>query len=69
MPEQYLHLPSDNNMLHETILRLEGLDNFADPIIFCNTDHRFLVAEQCQQIGIKNSTILYDLLVETSHLQ
>jgi len=47
-------------MLQETILRLNGLDNLADPIIVCNADHRFLVAEQCQQIGVKNPTILLE---------
>jgi mannose-1-phosphate guanylyltransferase/mannose-6-phosphate isomerase len=59
-PKQYLPLASDNTMLQETILRLKGLDNLADPIIVCNADHRFLVAEQCQQIGIKNPTILLE---------
>lgn len=59
-PKQYLPLASDNTMLQETILRLNGLDNLADPIIVCNADHRFLVAEQCQQIGIKNPTILLE---------
>ena len=47
-------------MLQETILRLSGLDNLADPIIICNADHRFLVAEQCQQIDITNPTILLE---------
>ena len=47
-------------MLQETILRLNGLDNLADPIIICNSDHRFLVAEQCQQIDINNPTILLE---------
>jgi mannose-1-phosphate guanylyltransferase/mannose-6-phosphate isomerase len=47
-------------MFQETILRLEGLDNLADPIIICNADHRFLVAEQCQQANIKNPTILFE---------
>jgi GDP-L-fucose synthase len=47
-PKQYLPLVGDNTMLQETILRLERLDNLADPIIICNADHRFLVAEQCQ---------------------
>ncbi len=47
-------------MLQETILRLNGLDNLADPIIICNADHRFLVAEQCQQVGIKNPIILLE---------
>jgi len=59
-PKQYLALASDNTMLQETILRLKGLDDLADPIIVCNADHRFLVAEQCQQIGIKNPTILLE---------
>jgi len=59
-PKQYLSLAGDNTMLQETILRLNGLDNLADPVIVCNADHRFLVAEQCQQIGIKNPTILLE---------
>jgi mannose-1-phosphate guanylyltransferase/mannose-6-phosphate isomerase len=59
-PKQYLPLVGDNTMLQETILRLNGLDNLTDPIIICNADHRFLVAEQCQQINIKNPTILLE---------
>ena len=59
-PKQYLPLVSDKTMLQETILRLDGLDNLADPIIVCNADHRFLVAEQLQQINIKNPTILLE---------
>jgi len=59
-PKQYLPLAGDNTMLQETILRLNGLDNLAEPIIICNADHRFLVAEQCQQIDIKNPTILLE---------
>ena len=59
-PKQYLPLVSDNTMLQETILRLSGLDNLADPIIICNEDHRFVVAEQCQQINIINPTILLE---------
>ena len=59
-PKQYLPLAGDNTMLQDTILRLNGLDNLVDPIIVCNADHRFLVAEQCQQIGVKNPTILLE---------
>ena len=59
-PKQYLPLAGDNTMLQETILRLNGLENLRDPIIVCNADHRFLVAEQCQQIDIKNPTILLE---------
>ena len=56
-PKQYLPLVSDNTMLQETILRLNGLGNLAEPIIICNKEHRFIVAEQCQQINITNPII------------
>ena len=59
-PKQYLPLASDNTMLQETILRLNGIDNLSDPIIVCNSDHRFLVAEQCKQIGIISPIILLE---------
>jgi len=59
-PKQYLPLAGDNTMFQETILRLDGLDNLTDPIIVCNVDHRFLVAEQCQQINIQNPVILLE---------
>jgi len=59
-PKQYLPLSSSNTMLQETIMRLNGLDNIIDPIIICNVCHRFLVAEQCKQIGIKSPIILLE---------
>ena len=59
-PKQYLHLFNGNTMLQETILRLRGLKSLSEPIIVCNTNHRFLVADQCQQINIKNPTILLE---------
>ncbi len=59
-PKQYLPLVGDKTTFQESMLRLEGLDNLTDPIIICNNDHRFLVAEQCQQIDEKNPTILLE---------
>jgi mannose-1-phosphate guanylyltransferase/mannose-6-phosphate isomerase len=59
-PKQYLPLVNENTMLQETILRLDGLSNLVAPIIVCNVAHRFLVAEQCQQIRVKNPTILLE---------
>ena len=47
-------------MLQETLLRLNKLENITNPIVICNEDHRFLVAEQCKQINIKNPTILLE---------
>ena len=59
-PKQYQALTSDNTMLQETILRLEGLKELSSPIIVCNKDHRFLVAEQCREINIYDPTILLE---------
>ena len=53
-PKQYLPLLGDKTMFQETILRLSGIENLADPIIICNVGHRFIVAEQCKQIDITN---------------
>ena len=59
-PKQYLPLVGNNTMLQETLLRLKGLDNLTDPVIICNSSHRFMVAEQLKQIDINNSTILLE---------
>ena len=59
-PKQYLSLTGKNTMLQETILRLKGIDNLESPIIICNKEHRFLVAEQCNQINISNPTIILE---------
>ena len=59
-PKQYLPLVSNHTMLQETLLRLEGLKNMTPPIVICNSDHRFLVAEQLAQISIINPTILLE---------
>lgn len=59
-PKQYLPLISENTMLQETILRVRDFDGVSDPIIICNADHRFLVAEQCNQIGVDEPIIILE---------
>ena len=46
-------------MLQQTLKRLEGLEQ-AEPIIVCNDEHRFLVAEQLRQLGIDKATIILE---------
>jgi mannose-1-phosphate guanylyltransferase / mannose-6-phosphate isomerase len=59
-PKQFLSLAGNQSMLQETILRLIGIEGILDPIIVCNSEHRFIVAEQCQQIGLNNPMILLE---------
>ncbi|WP_413725020.1 mannose-1-phosphate guanylyltransferase/mannose-6-phosphate isomerase [Sodalis sp. RH16] len=48
-PKQFLTLHGKQSMLQETLTRLAGLDIRA-PLVVCNEEHRFLVAEQLRQI-------------------
>lgn len=58
-PKQFLPLSSENSMLQETFSRLDGL-TMASPIIVCNEEHRFIVAEQLRAQGIENGQILLE---------
>ncbi|MGC9337942.1 MAG: mannose-1-phosphate guanylyltransferase/mannose-6-phosphate isomerase, partial [Candidatus Cloacimonadia bacterium] len=58
-PKQFLPLIGDKTMFQQTIERLHRKD-YQDPIVVCNEEHRFLVAEQLRQIGIENATILLE---------
>jgi mannose-1-phosphate guanylyltransferase len=50
-PKQFHALFSDRSLLQETIERARSVTDEA-PIIVCNEEHRFLVAEQCRALGI-----------------
>lgn len=50
-PKQFLRLFGQNSMLQETITRLSGLE-IHEPMVICNEEHRFLVAEQLRQLNI-----------------
>ncbi len=61
-PKQFNNLSGNNNLslLQETIKRIEPLKNITAPIIVCNHEHRFLVAEQCKEINIKPQDIILE---------
>ena len=54
LPKQFLPLVSERTLLQETVLRLQGVDGARAPIVVANGEHRFLVAEQMQEIGVKS---------------
>ena len=46
-------------MLQATLQRVQGLD-LNDPIVVCNEEHRFIVAEQLRQIGFDSPVIILE---------
>lgn len=47
-------------MLQETALRMADRSLFAEPLIVCNDEHRFIVAEQLRAIGISPRAIVLE---------
>ena len=53
-PKQFLNLLEDDEytMLQKTYKRIENLKSISKPIIVCNEEHRFIVAQQMKKINI-----------------
>ena len=58
-PKQLWPLLSARSMLQETALRGTGA-GFAAPIVVCNQEHRFLIAEQLRDAGIPGARIVLE---------
>ena len=61
-PKQYWPLggAGDESLLQQTQLRLHGLKGLEDPMLICNEEHRFIVAEQMRQIEVEPEAILLE---------
>ncbi len=59
-PKQLLALVGERTLLQETVSHLVGVKEAAEPIVVCNEEHRFLVAEQIRQLGGKPSAIILE---------
>lgn len=58
-PKQFLALGHQQSMLQATVARLEGLP-VDQPLVICNENHRFLVAEQLRQIDALRGNIVLE---------
>lgn len=58
-PKQFLNIDHELSLLQQTLSRIEILEA-QPPILVCNEEHRFLVAEQCRAIGIQPAAILLE---------
>jgi mannose-1-phosphate guanylyltransferase len=58
-PKQFLPLAGELTMLQETLRRTSGLEETA-PLVVCNEEHRFMVAEQLRQVDIRASALILE---------
>ncbi len=56
-PKQFLCLKGDLTMLQTTICRLNGVE-CESPVVICNEQHRFIVAEQLRQLNKLTENII-----------
>ena len=55
MPKQLLKLVGDRTLLQDTALRLG-----TPPVVVCNHEHRFIVAEQLREVGIEPKAVVIE---------
>jgi mannose-1-phosphate guanylyltransferase/mannose-6-phosphate isomerase len=59
-PKQLLPLAGERTMLQETALRVSAPERFAAPLIVCNEEHRFIVAEQLREAALEPAAIVLE---------
>lgn len=58
-PKQFLPLAGELSMLQETLRRTTGLEA-TPPVVVCNEEHRFMVAEQLRQLGVEAGALILE---------
>lgn len=51
-PKQLLSLVNESTMIQDTVSRIRDIENMAEPVIVCNEEHRFTIAEQMREQGV-----------------
>ena len=61
-PKQFISIKKEDefSLLQKTIKRILTLKNIKKPILVCNEEHRFIVAEQMRELNINDSIILLE---------
>jgi len=59
-PKQLLPLITERSMLQETAARVADRTRFAPPLVICNEDHRFIIAEQLRQLDAAPAAIVLE---------
>ncbi|HAZ61428.1 MAG TPA: mannose-1-phosphate guanylyltransferase/mannose-6-phosphate isomerase [Gammaproteobacteria bacterium] len=59
-PKQFLALVGERSLLQDTVERGRLLNDAATPLVVCNEEHRFMVAEQLRALGVTGSRIVLE---------
>ena len=59
-PKQLLPLAGERTLIQETALRVADAAVFAPPIVVCNDEHRFIIAEQLREAGVEPAAIVLE---------
>lgn len=65
-PKQLLAFLGSRSLLQETVSRMDGLGKaippfvMSTPLLVCNEEHRFMVAEQVRELGVSDATIILE---------
>ena len=57
-PKQFISLINETSLFQDTLLRLPK--EFTKPLVICNEEHRFIVAEQLRQLNTDNNGIILE---------
>ncbi|MEZ2419362.1 mannose-1-phosphate guanylyltransferase/mannose-6-phosphate isomerase [Luteibacter sp. RCC_6_2] len=60
LPKQFLSLAGKETLFQQTVQRSVALPEASAPIVVAADDHRFLAAEQLQELGVTNANILLE---------
>lgn len=60
LPKQLLPLASERSLLQDTVGRLLDMPEIGAPLLVCNVEHRFMIAEQMRQIGAAARAIVLE---------
>lgn len=59
-PKQFLDFFGKDSLFQKAGLRVKDEKTFNNPIIVCNNEHRFIAAEELQNVGIKPKSIILE---------
>lgn len=59
-PKQFLDFFGEHSLFQKAVLRVKDAKDFHDPVIVCNHEHRFTVAEELQKVQTSAKSIILE---------